>query len=412
MHGAVARPPRTVGPFMNQTAAAHDLLRRSSSTRSGIASFIVMDVMRAAAAREAAGHRVIHMEVGQPGTSAPKAAREAVKRALDADNLGYTLALGMPELRQRIATLYATRYGLDIDPARVVVTSGSSAAFVLGFLTLFDQGARVGLASPGYPCYRHVLSALGQQPVIIETNAETRWMPTLAQVEQSIDRDRLDGLLIASPANPTGTMMEPERLSAIARSCRDRGVWFISDEIYHGLSYGLPDKTALAYSDDAIVINSFSKYFSMTGWRVGWMVMPERLIPAVERLAQNLYISPPAIAQVAAIGAFDGIEELEANKRVYRANRDLLLAGMPIAGLDQLVPADGAFYLYADVSRFTSDSLAFAKQMLEETGIAATPGVDFDEARGRNFLRFSYSGTTADMADAVTRLQGWARLRG
>ncbi len=385
---------------------------RAASQRSGIASFIVMDVMRAAAAREAAGHRVIHMEVGQPGTSAPKAARDAVKRALDSDNLGYTLALGMPELRRRIAGLYRTWYGLDLDPARVVVTSGSSAAFVLGFLAAFDAGARVGLPSPGYPCYRHVLSALGQQPVILETSAETRWMPTLAQVEAAIEHERLDGVLIASPANPTGTMLEPQRLSAIARACHARGVWFISDEIYHGLSYGLPDHTALQYCDDAIVINSFSKYFSMTGWRVGWMVMPGRLIPAVERLAQNLYISPPAVAQVAAIGAFDGIEELEANKRVYRANRDLLLAGMPKAGFDSLVPADGAFYLYADVSRYTDDSLAFAKQMLEETGIAATPGVDFDEARGRHFLRFSYSGTTADMAEGVSRLQGWGRLSG
>ena len=397
---------------MTDTGVAQALISKLSSQRSGIASFIVMDVMRAAAAREAAGHRVIHMEVGQPGTPAPKAAREAVKRALDTDNLGYTLALGMPELRKRIAGLYHTWYGLDLDPARVVVTSGSSAAFVLGFLTLFDQGARVGLPSPGYPCYRHVLSALGQQPVILETNAGSRWMPTLAQIEHAIEHDRLDGLLIASPANPTGTMMEPERLAAIAQACEKRSVWFISDEIYHGLSYGQADKTALSYSDDAIVINSFSKYFSMTGWRVGWMIMPERLIPAVERLAQNLYISPPAIAQVAAIGAFDGIDELEANKKVYRANRDVLLAGLPQAGFDQLVPADGAFYLYADVSRYTSDSLAFAKQMLEETGIAATPGVDFDEARGLSYLRFSYSGTTADMADAVTRLQGWQRLRG
>jgi aspartate/methionine/tyrosine aminotransferase len=394
---------------MTRIDAASAVIRQSSR-RSGIASFIVMDVMRAAAAREAAGHRVIHMEVGQPGTSAPKSARDAVKRALDADTLGYTLALGMPELRRRIAGLYKTWYGLDLDPGRVVVTSGSSAAFVLGFLAAFDAGARVGLPSPGYPCYRHVLSALGQHPVILETTAETRWMPTLAQIEQAISREKLDGLLIASPANPTGTMLEPVRLSAIARACRDRGVWFISDEIYHGLSYGLPDHTALQYSDDAIVINSFSKYFSMTGWRVGWMVMPERLIGPVERLAQNLYISPPAVAQVAAIGAFDGIEELEANKRVYRANRDLLLAGLPKAGLDQLVPADGAFYVYADVSRFTNDSLAFATALLEETGIAATPGVDFDEARGHRFLRFSYAGRTADIEEAVVRLKAWGKL--
>ncbi len=395
---------------MTSIPAAAALLRQASD-RSSIASFIVMDVMRAAAAREAAGHKVIHMEVGQPGTAAPKAARDAVKRALDSDALGYTLALGMPELRRRIAGLYRTWYGLHLDPARVVVTSGSSAAFVLGFLAAFDAGAKVGLPSPGYPCYRHVLSALGQKPVILETTAATRWMPTLEQIETAITRDRLAGVLIASPANPTGTMLEPARLAAIASSCRARGVWFISDEIYHGLSYGLPDHTALQYSDDAIIINSFSKYFSMTGWRVGWMVLPERLIAPVERLAQNLYISPPAIAQVAAIGAFDGIEELEANKRVYRANRDVLLAGLPDCGLDTLVPADGAFYLYADISRFTTDSLIFARQMLEETGIAATPGLDFDEARGGRYLRFSYSGTTADMADAVARLRGWVRLR-
>ena len=387
------------------------VLQRAASARSGIASFIVMDVMRAAAAREAAGHKVIHMEVGQPGTSAPKAAREAVKRAVDGSSLGYTMALGMPELRRRIAGLYKTWYGIEVDPGRVVVTSGSSAAFVLGFLAAFDIGDKVGLPSPGYPCYRHVLSALGQQPVILETNAATRWMPTLEQVEHAIEREKLSGVLIASPANPTGTMLEPSRLSAIARACRDRSAWFISDEIYHGLSYGQADHTALQYSDDAIIINSFSKYFSMTGWRVGWMIMPERLIGAVERLAQNLYISPPAVAQVAAIGAFDGIDELEANKRVYRANRDLLLAALPGAGFDKLVPADGAFYLYADVGRYTNDSLAFARTMLEETGIAATPGVDFDEARGNRFMRFSYAGTTADMADAVERLRGWDRLQ-
>jgi len=218
-------------------------------------------------------------------------------------------------------------------------------------------------------------------------------------------------VLIASPSNPTGTMLEPERLATIVDVCRSKGIWFISDEIYHGLTYGQPDVTALQQSDDCIIINSFSKYFSMTGWRVGWMVVPERLVATVERLAQNLYISPPAVSQVAALGAFDGLEELEANKRVYLANRDLLLKALPAAGLGRIVPADGAFYLYADVSAFTEDSLVFARQMLEETGVAATPGVDFDEARGRQFLRFSYSGTTTDMAEAADRLKAWARLR-
>jgi aspartate/methionine/tyrosine aminotransferase len=356
---------------------------RPPSERSSIASFIVMDVMQAAAAREAAGHRVIHMEVGQPGTPAPAAAREAVERAMRSENLGYTLALGMPALRERIARHYKDWYGLEISPERVVVTNGSSAAFVLAFLALFDAGERVGLPSPGYPCYRHILTALGQEPVILEAGEASRWMPTAAQIDEASAGQGLAGVLIASPANPTGTMLEPQRLQEILAVCRRRGLWFISDEIYHGLTYGLPAETALKHSDGVVVINSFSKYFSMTGWRVGWMVVPAGLVRTVERLAQNLYIAPPTVSQVAALGSFDGVAELEANKRVYAANRELLLAELPKAGLDRIVPADGAFYLYADVSRFTDDSLAFAKLMLEETGIAATPGVDFDEARGR-----------------------------
>jgi aspartate/methionine/tyrosine aminotransferase len=378
-----------------------------ASARSEISSFIVMDVMRAAAAAEAEGRHIIHMEVGQPATAAPKAAREAVKRAIDTQNLGYTLALGMDPLRRRIAGLYRDWYGVDVDPARVVVTSGSSAAFVLGFLAMFDAGDAVGLPSPGYPCYRHILTALGCRPVNIETGPETRWMPTAEGVAEAIERHSLKGLLLASPSNPTGTMLEPDRLDAIATVCRDRGVWFISDEIYHGLTYGLPARTALAASDEAVIINSFSKYFSMTGWRVGWMVVPERLVRPVERLAQNLYISPPAIAQVAALGAFDGVQELESNRAVYVANRDLLLRELPKAGFDKIVPADGAFYLYCDVSAMTSDSLAFTQRMLAEAGVAATPGLDFDEAHGARFVRFSYAGATADMAEAARRLQAW-----
>ncbi len=391
---------------------ARALAARPPSERSGIASFIVMDVMRAAAAREAAGARVIHMEVGQPGTAAPKSALDAVRASLDRDTLGYTLALGMPVLRQCIARHYRSWYGLDISPERIVVTNGSSAAFVLAFLALFDAGDRVALPSPGYPCYRHILTALGQQPAMIETGPETRWMPTVEAIEALHARSPLAGLLIASPANPTGTMLEPDRLAAIVATCRRLGLWFVSDEIYHGLTYEGPARTALEHSDDAVIINSFSKYFSMTGWRVGWMIVPDRLIRPIERLAQNLYISPPAVAQVAAIGAFDGTDELETNRRVYAANRELLLRELPRAGLDQIVPADGAFYLYVDVSRFTSDSLAFAKLMLEETGVAATPGVDFDSERGNRFMRFSYSGTTAEMAEAAERLKAWGRLQG
>lgn len=384
---------------------------RPASDRSAIASFIVMDVMQAAAEQEAAGRRVIHMEVGQPGTPAPLAARQAVERAMREETLGYTLALGMPSLRERIARHYKDWYGVDLPPERVIVTNGSSAAFVLTFLALFDKNEKVGLPSPGYPCYRHILTALGQKPVILEGNESTRWMPTAAQIDEACEREGLAGVLIASPANPTGTMLEPERLKEILDVCRRRKIWFISDEIYHGLTYGMPAETALKHSDGVVVINSFSKYFSMTGWRVGWMVVPPELVRTVERLAQNLYIAPPTTSQVAALGAFDGIEELEANKRVYAANRELLLNELPKVGFDRIVPADGAFYLYVDVSRFTDDSLAFAKQMLEEAGIAATPGVDFDETRGRRFLRFSYSGTTADMQEAVDRLKTWGRLK-
>lgn len=336
-------------PNDDRLAAAQGLMLRPPAERSAIDPFIVMDVMRAAAAREATGARVIHMEVGQPGTPAPRAAREAVKRALDTDNLGYTLALGMEPLRKRIARLYQERHGVFVAPERIVVTSGSSAAFVLSFLALFDAGARVGLPAPGYPCYRHILTALGAVPFNLETGPNTRWMPTAAQIDEAAAANDLAGLLIASPANPTGTMLEPERLAEIIATCRKRGVWFISDEIYHGLTYGMPEATALQFSDDVVVINSFSKYFSMTGWRVGWMVVPPGLVRTMERLAQNLYISPPAVAQVAALGAFDGIEELEANARVYAANRDLLLRELPKAGLSKIVPADGAFYLYVDV---------------------------------------------------------------
>jgi len=394
-----------------RTSDGESALARAASHRSAIDSFIVMDVMNRAAAREAAGHRVIHMEVGQPASPAPSLAREAAKRAIDAGALGYTLAMGTRPLKERIALHYRETYGVEIAPERVVVTTGSSAGFVLAFLVLFDAGARVALPEPGYPCYRHILSALGQVPVALETNAQTRWMPPVQSIAALADSaDGLDGVLIASPANPTGTMLEPERLADICSLCERRGIWFISDEIYHGLTYTAAAETALKYSDEAIVINSFSKYFSMTGWRVGWMIVPERLVRAVERLAQNLYIAPPAVSQVAALAAFDACEELQANVAVYARNRALLLDGLPKVGLGNIVPADGAFYLYCDVGHLTDDSLAFANEMLEETGVAVTPGIDFDPRRGRRFIRISYSGSSADMAEALRRLAGWSRL--
>jgi aspartate/methionine/tyrosine aminotransferase len=382
-----------------------------ASRRSDVPAFIVMDVMEAAAAREALGHGVIHMEVGQPGTPAPRTALDAVKRALDRENLGYTVALGLPELRVRIAGHYRHRYGIEIAPERVVVTTGSSAAFVLAFLALFDAGAKVALPSPGYPCYRHILTALGQTSMLLTTDAASRWMPTARQIDDAAAREDLAGLVLASPANPTGTMLEGSRLAEIVAACRRHDIWLVSDEIYHGLTYGMPEETALAHSPDAIVINSFSKYFSMTGWRVGWLVVPQQLVRPIERLAQNLYISPPTVAQVAATGAFDGIEELEANTRIYADNRALLLAELPKAGLERIVPADGAFYLYVDVSDFAADSVAFTKEMLHDIGVAATPGVDFDAERGSRYVRFCYAGTTANMAEAARRLKGWSRLR-
>lgn len=395
----------------NPSGSGLRLTALQASRRSEVPSFIVMDVMQAAAEREAAGRKVIHMEVGQPGTPAPRAALARVSQALERETLGYTLALGMPALRERIARYYADRYGVTVEPERVAVTTGSSAGFVLAFLSLFDVGARVALPSPGYPCYRHILTALGQQPVPLVTDAASRWMPTAAQVDAAARESDVSGLIVASPANPTGTMLEPERLGELIAACRRNNVRFISDEIYHGLTYGMREETALAHSENAIVINSFSKYFSMTGWRVGWLIVPRELVRPLERLAQNLYISPPAVAQVAALGAFDGFEELDANKAVYAQNRALLLDELPKAGLTHILPADGAFYLYVDVSDFTSDSHAFTRQMLDETDIAATPGIDFDADRGRYYVRFCYAGRADDMAEAARRLQAWKRLK-
>ena len=380
-----------------------------AAARSNIASFMVMDVMAAAARLEGEGRRIIHLEVGQPGTGAPRAAREAAKHAIDDGALGYTLALGMPALRERLARHYQESYGVAVGPERIVITNGSSAGFVLAFLALFDAGDLVAVPSPGYPCYRNILKALGQPYVAIETDPTGRWMPTLAQIEAAGD---IRGLLIASPNNPTGTMIDSDRLAAIVNWSAQTGRWFISDEIYHGLAFGQPASTALATSPNAIVINSFSKYFSMTGWRVGWLVVPEALVSVFERLAQNLFICAPAVSQAAALGAFDGRDELEENVANYARNRDLLMEGLPGVGFSELVPADGGFYLYADVSRFTDDSLAFSREMLEEAGVAGTSGFDFDEARGQHYLRFSYAGTHEDMHEAVERLARWDRLKG
>ena len=378
------------------------------SARSNVPPFMVMDVMAAAARIEAAGGRVIHMEVGQPAASAPSTAIAAARAALGG-RLAYTEALGLPSLRARIARHYGDAYGVAVDPVRVVVTTGSSAGFILTFLTLFAPGDRVAIASPGYPPYRHILTALGCEPVMIETTADTRWEITSEQLIAMHRQKPLDGVLVASPANPTGTMIKPEALADLIAAAEGEGIRFISDEIYHGLDYAFPAETAARLSDRAVVINSFSKYFCMTGWRIGWMVVPEPLVRTVERLQQNLAISVPTLAQIAAEAAFDGRAEMEEIKHGYEANRKILITGLPKAGLAEFLPVDGAFYLYADISHFSDDSHAFAQRMLEEAGVAATPGVDFDSERGHHFVRFCYAGSAAEMHEAVERIGNWLK---
>jgi len=379
------------------------------SARSDVPPFMVMDVMAAAARIEARGGRVVHMEVGQPAAPAPRTARDAAKAALDLGDIGYTEALGVPRLRAAIARQYAELNGVTVEPDRIVVTTGSSAGFILAFLTLFEPGDRVAVACPGYPPYRHILTALGCEPVLIEISQATRWSITVDALLETHRRTPLKGVLVASPANPTGTMMRPEALSELIAAAEREGIRFISDEIYHRLDYAFPAETAAKFSDNAVIINSFSKYFCMTGWRVGWMVVPEPLLRSVERLQQNLAISVPTLSQVAAAAAFDGRDEMEAVKHGYEENRLILTNGLPRAGLPEFLPVDGAFYLYADVSRFTDDSLAFAQRMLEEAGVAATPGIDFDPIRGNRFIRFSYARSAADMREAVERIGAWLK---
>ena len=379
------------------------------STRGQVPPFIVMDVMRAANAMEAAGEHVVHMEVGQPGTGAPKGVVDAIRRTVGTQTLGYTDAFGIPELRNRIARHYDDWYDIEVDPNRVVVTTGSSGAFVLSFLAAFDPGDRVALTSPGYPAYRNILAALGINVVDIPVGHESNFQPTVSALEAiqaSCDRP-IDGLIVASPSNPTGTMLKPEQLDALVIYCEREGIRLVSDEIYHGITFGVTARTALATSDQAIVINSFSKYFSMTGWRLGWMILPNDLKRAVECLGQNLYISPPTVSQMAGVAAFDCTDELEENVRRYAANRTMLIEELPRTGLHDLASSDGAFYIYADVGHLTSDSTVFCQRMLQESGVAATPGTDFDPSRGHRYVRFSFAGETNIVEQAVSRLHDW-----
>lgn len=379
--------------------------------------FIVMDVLRAANERAAEGGDVLHLEVGQPGTGAPEPVLEAARRALSTSRLGYTDALGLEPLRRRIARHYGESYDLDVDWRRVVITTGSSGAFILAFLAAFEAGDRVAVGCPGYPAYRNILAALGVDVVPIAVSPATNFQPTAHHLSEAGQgragtqtlKGTLKGLIVASPANPTGTMLSKEALQALVDHCREQSLWLVSDEIYHGITYREPASTALALTDDAIVINSFSKYFSMTGWRLGWMVVPDRLLRSVECLAQNLFISPPTLSQHAAEAVFECRDVLDANVSRYAENRRLLLQHLPQAGFTQFAAADGAFYLYADVGHMTDDSQMFCRRMLQETGVAITPGLDFDPVRGHRFVRFSFAGPTDDIREAARRLIAWQR---
>ncbi len=379
---------------------------KPSDRASRVQPFIVMDFFREANALAAAGHDVVHMSAGQPAGGPPRKVVEAARQALDGAYMGYTDSLGLMALRERIAAHYDAAYGVSVSPANIAITTGSSASFVIGFTACFDQGDQVGLTMPGYPAYRNIFEALGIRVKDIPVDARSRWAPTHDQIEAACD-EGLNGLLLASPANPTGTMLTPDALADVAATCAKRDVWFISDEIYHGLNYEMAQACALTTNPNAIVINSFSKYYCMTGWRIGWMIVPEVLRRTVECLSQSLYISAPTLSQYAAIAAFDATEELEERKAAYKANRDFLLKELPGVGMSNLAPADGAFYLYADVGNLTNDSYEFARQMLREAHVAATPGADFDTERGNRFIRLSFAGSMEHMEQAVERLGKW-----
>ncbi len=381
------------------------------SRRSQIAAFIAMDVLREARdlGREAARTGrpgIIHLEVGEPGAPSPRPVREAAMRALESGRIAYTEALGMPALREAIAAHYRGRYGIDIPATRIAVTTGSSAGFILAFLAMLDHGGRIGIPSPGYPAYRNILQALGIEAVEIPTGPETGFVLSAAAIRAAHALTPLDAVLIMSPANPTGVLTPAAEVAAIGGTCRELSLWLVSDEIYHGLTYEGEEATALAASDEAIIVNSFSKYFCMTGWRIGWLVVPERMVRPLECLAQNLAISVPYLSQVAAISAFEAGEELEAIKAGYARNRAVLMEALPALGLKPL-PMDGAFYAYCDIGRFSNDSMAFSKKALHEAGLAITPGLDFDRSEGHRFVRLSYAGSEADIIEGVARLKRW-----
>ncbi len=372
--------------------------------------FIVMDVLREAKRLEAEGVRVAHMEVGQPGGRPPRAVLEAAARALEQADLGYTEALGIPALRERIAQYYAEEHGVSVPPERIFVTTGSSGAFTLALIAAFDAGARIGLANPGYPAYRNILHALDLAPVPLPAGPGQGWAPSVEGVAREM-AGGMAGVLLASPVNPTGAMLHRDTLRALVEAVEGAGGVFISDEIYHRLTYTEPAETALAFSDNVFVINSFSKYYAMTGWRIGWMVAPEVFVRAVEVLAQNMFINAPTISQHAALAAFDATDELEERRARYAANRALLLEELPRMGLSGFSPAEGAFYLYCDVSGISNDSVALARRILQEAHVAITPGVDFDPVEGRRYVRFSYCAGREDIEAGLERLARWLQGR-
>ncbi len=376
----------------------------SYSQRGQIPPFHVMETMNAAAAHEAAGHRVLHLEVGQPSTAAPSSALVAARNALAGDVLGYTGALGLPALRQRISGWYAERYGLQLDPARIAVTTGASGSCVLAFLALWDPGQRVGVIEPGYPCYRNDLRAFGVDPVPVPVDASTGFRPTVEHLEAA---GPLDGLILASPSNPTGVVLDQEHLDPILQWARDQSIHVVVDEIYHGLTYGADPPSALALDPSVVVINSFSKFFSMTGWRLGWIVAPESLMPAIERLAQNLTIAAPTLSQIAGVAAFDGVAECEANIDRYRRNRDSMVESLALAGLSEIAPAEGAFYIWVAITSTGFTASELCTRWLTELDLAVTPGIDFDPVRGEGFVRLSFAGSEADIDEAGRRIVNW-----
>lgn len=376
-----------------------------NSKRSEVAPFVVMDVVQAAADIEAQGKEVLHLEIGQPGVTAPEQVLNNAKEMLTQDQLGYTVALGIPELRQELSRHYAERFDVNVDPECIVITPGSSGAFILSFVALFDKGARVAVPAPGYPCYRNILKSLDLTAVDVEISSDNDYLLMPEDLEK-LD-EPVEGVIVSSPGNPTGSMYSPEQLKQLIDYCHEKNIQFISDEIYHGISFGKTCESALKFSDDLFVINSFSKYFAMTGWRIGWMVVPKGMIRNIERLMQNMFISTTTLSQLGAIEALKCYDELDAHVHDYKENRDLLLQRLKEAGLTKIASPDGAFYLYADISHLTDDSVAFCRRILDEVGVAVTPGVDFDPARGHQTMRFSYARDFATIDEASQKLKDW-----